>query len=91
MAHQSDAQITPRGALVRLADAARLAGVTRQQLSYYLMLRVVRPAAVSDGRQRLFDERSIRRIKLVRLLNRSGYPLSEIRETFLHSREEARR
>ena len=74
------------GGMVRLGEAARLSGVTVQQLSYYLMLGVVRPADVSEGKQRLFDHAAIRRIKLIALLNKSGYPLSEIREIFMDGR-----
>ena len=69
--------------MMRIGEAAHAAGVTTQQLQYYLMLGVVEPADISSGRQRLFDRHTINRIKLVRLLNRSGYGLREIREIFV--------
>ena len=75
-------QSAPDG-MMRLGEAARVAGVSTQQLQYYLMLGVVEPSRLSDGKQRLFNHRAIERIKLVSLMNRSGYGLREIREIFL--------
>jgi DNA-binding transcriptional MerR regulator len=69
--------------MMRIGEAARVAGVTTQQLQYYLMLGVVEASGISAGRQRLFNHRSVERIKLVSLLNRSGYGLREIREIFM--------
>ncbi|MDX1564851.1 MAG: MerR family transcriptional regulator [Phycisphaeraceae bacterium] len=68
---------------MRIGEAARVAGITTQQLQYYLMLGVVEASDRSSGRQRLFDRRAVERIKLVHLLNRSGYGLREIREIFM--------
>ena len=69
--------------LLRLADAARAAGVSVQQLQYYLMVGLVEASAVSSGRQRLFDRRAVKRIRMIKLLNDSGYGLRDIREIFL--------
>ncbi len=69
--------------LLRLSQAARAAGVTRQTLQYYLMIGLVEPAQYGRGGHRLFDEKSVERVKLVKKLNDSGYPLREIREIFL--------
>ncbi len=75
--------VAQSNAKMRLGEAARIAGITSQQLQYYLMLGVVEASDWSDGRQRLFDHRAVERIKLVSMLNRSGYGLREIREIFM--------
>ena len=69
--------------LVRIGPAAARAGVSRQTLQYYVMLGLIKPAGKSPSGQRLFDKKSISRIKLIRTLNRSGYTLRDIREIFL--------
>jgi len=81
---------TSREGLMRLGEAAQVAGVTVQQLHYYLLLGLVDPAQVSRGQPRLFDARSIRLIRLLRLLHASGYGLREIREIFLRHRASRR-
>ena len=73
--------------LHRLADAAARAGVTVNQLRYYLYAGVVRATRRSPAGQRLFDRRAIRKVKMVALLNRSGYTLRDIREIFVGSDE----
>ena len=74
--------------MVRLSAAARQAGVTPQQLQYYLMVGLMKPTTQSRGGQRLFDHRAVRRIGMIRLLNESGYPLREIRDIFIAGRDE---
>jgi len=69
--------------LLRIGAAAEKAGVSRQSLQYYVMLGLIKPAGNSPSGQRLFDKKSISRIKLIRKLNRSGYTLRDIREIFL--------
>jgi DNA-binding transcriptional MerR regulator len=70
--------------LLRLSDAAKKAGVTAQQLNYYLMVGLIEPTETSAGKQRLFDHRAIKKIRMVQLLNQSGYSLRDIRDIFLH-------
>jgi len=69
--------------MVRFGEAARLAGVTESQLQYYLYMRVAEPSATSEAGQRLFSPAAIQRIRMIKLLNDSGYPLREIREIFM--------
>lgn len=66
----------------RLSEAAARARITPAQLEYYVMCGLVEPTGRSAGGHRLFDDEALRRIRVVRLLNASGYPLREIRETF---------
>ena len=81
--HQAAAR---REGMVRTGEAARLAGISAQQLHYYLLIGMVEPTEHTDAGQRLFDHDAIRRIRMIRALNRSGYPLREIRDIFVEGR-----
>jgi len=69
-----------------IGAAAKKAGISRQSLQYYLMVGLLEPTEVTATGRRLFDEDSIKRIKLIRKLSDSGYPLRAIRELFLEGR-----
>ena len=69
--------------LLRIGEVVRLTGLTKQTVQYYLMLGLIAETSRSTGGHRLFDSAVVQRIKLIHQLNTSGYPLSEIRETFL--------
>ena len=52
--------MTPRktsadAALMRLASAARAAGVSKQTIEYYIMLGLLKPIRRDDRRGRFFD------------------------------------
>lgn len=69
--------------LVSLKQAAEKAGVSRQSLQYYLMVGLLEPTAVTSTGRRLFDRKAIERIRLIKKLNESGYPLRAIRDLFM--------
>ena len=69
--------------LLSIGKAAKKAGVSRQSLQYYLMVGMLKPTEVTPTGRRMFDEESIKRIKLIKKFNKSGYPLRAIRELFL--------
>ena len=71
-----------------IGTAAKKAGISRQSLQYYLMVGLLEPTEVSPTGRRMFDEKSIERIKLIKKLNDSGYPLRAIRELFLEGRSD---
>ena len=73
-------KLTPIGA------AAKKAGISRQSLQYYLMIGLLEPTEVTATGRRLFDEKGIERIKLIKKLNDSGYPLRGIKELFMEGR-----
>lgn len=75
-----------KSGLVSIGAAAKMAGVSRQQLQYYLMVGLLEPVKVTKTGRRLFDPKNIVRIKLVKRLNDDGYPLREIREIFLEGK-----
>ena len=78
--------MSQKSELMPIGTAAKKAGISRQSLQYYLMVGLLEPTEVATGGRRLFDEKAIKRIKLIRKLNDSGYPLRAIRELFLEGR-----
>jgi len=72
--------------LVPTGKAAKSAGISRQSLQYYLMIGLLEATEVTETGRRLFDHRSIERIRLIKKLNDSGYPLRAIRQLFLEGR-----
>lgn len=71
---------------ISIGKAAKLGGVSTQSLQYYIMVGLIKPASVSQTNRRLFDEKTVERIKLIKKLNKSGYPLRAIRELFLEGK-----
>ena len=76
----------PDKALMRISKAAEAAGVSRQTVEYYIMLGLIEPIREAGSRSRFFDEHLVRRIRLIRRLNDSGYTLRSIRQTYLKGR-----
>lgn len=74
--------------LYRISAAAKAAKVSGQTIEYYIMLGLIRPMRDGKGRGRFFDHSLIRRIRLIRKLNESGYALRDIRQTYLARREQ---
>jgi len=74
--------------LMTIGKTAKLAGISTQSLQYYIMVGLIRPAAVSKTNRRLFDDKTVERIKLIKKFNKSGYPLRAIRELFLEGKAE---
>ncbi|MHC4738231.1 MAG: helix-turn-helix domain-containing protein [Planctomycetota bacterium] len=74
--------------LVPIGAAAKKAGISRQSLQYYLMVGLLEPTEIAPSGRRLFDGKTIERIKLIKKLNHSGYPLRAIRELFIEGRND---
>ena len=72
--------------LVAIGVAAKKAGISRQSLQYYIMVGLLEPTETTPTGRRFFNKKSVERIKLIRKLNQSGYPLRAIRELFLEGR-----
>jgi DNA-binding transcriptional MerR regulator len=75
-----------RESLLPIGAAAKKAGISRQSLQYYLMVGLLEPTMVTPTARRMFDEKTIERVRLIKKLNDSGYPLRAIRELFLEGR-----
>jgi DNA-binding transcriptional MerR regulator len=78
--------LTDEKKLMQIGITAKLAGISRQTLQYYLMIGLLEPTEVTSSGRRLFNEAAVERIRLIRKLNQSGYPLRAIRELFLEGR-----
>ncbi len=78
--------MSERSQLIAIGQAAKKAGISRQSLQYYLMVGLLLPTEITSTGRRMFDEKAIERIKLIKKLNNSGYPLRAIRELFLQGR-----
>jgi DNA-binding transcriptional MerR regulator len=72
--------------MMRISEAARAAGVSKQTIEYYILVGLISPIRSPGRRDRLFDADLVRRIRLIRRLNESGYTLRAIRETYLRRR-----
>ena len=83
--HEAEKQ-TPTSSWMRISPAARAAGVSNQTIEYYIMIGLITPLRRSGERGRFFDDSIVKRIKLIRKLNDSGYTLRDIREIYLKGR-----
>jgi DNA-binding transcriptional MerR regulator len=71
-----------------IGAAAKKAGISRQSLQYYLMVGLLEATEITLTGRRMFDEKAIKRVRLIKKLNDSGYPLRAIRELFLEGRND---
>jgi len=78
------------GKLMQIGAAAEKAGVSRQSLQYYLMVGLLEATEVSSTGRRLFDAKAVQRIKLIKKLNESGYPLRAIRDLFMEGHNDSK-
>ena len=76
--------------LIATGPAAKKAGISRQSLQYYIMVGLLEPTETTSTGRRLFDDKAVDRIKLIKRLNDSGYPLRAIRELFLEGRKDSK-
>ena len=72
--------------LISIGTASKKAGISRQSLQYYLMVGLLEPTEITPTGRRMFDEKAVERVRLIKKLNSSGYPLRAIRELFMEGR-----
>jgi MerR family mercuric resistance operon transcriptional regulator len=72
--------------LISIGTASKKAGISRQSLQYYLMVGLLEPTEITPTGRRMFDEKAVERVRLIKKLNGSGYPLRAIRELFMEGR-----
>ena len=77
--------MTEKKQVYPVGQAAKKAGVSRQSLQYYLMVGLLEPTEVTSTGRRMFDAAAIDKIRLIRKLNKSGYPLRAIRDLFMQN------
>ena len=78
--------MTDKTELMAIGQAAEKAGISRQSLQYYLMIGLLEPTETTATGRRLFNQKAVERIRLIKKLNDSGYPLRAIRELFMEGR-----
>jgi DNA-binding transcriptional MerR regulator len=71
--------------LMTTGKAAEKAGVSRQTLQYYLMVGLLEPTEVTKTGRKKFDSEAVKKIVIIKNMNKSGYPLREIRDIFFES------
>lgn len=54
------------------------------------MVGLLEPTEVTATGRRMFDQNAIERVKLIKKLNDSGYPLRAIRELFMEGRTDTK-
>lgn len=75
-----------KSAKLKISAVAELAGVSKQTVEYYILLGLIRPEVNPKTHRRKFDASHVKRIKLIKRLNESGYTLQAIRELWLRKR-----
>jgi len=70
-----------RKKLYKAGRLAERAGVSRQAIHNYTVMGLIREAERTEGGHRLYDERALRRVRLIERMKRD-YPLAEILRTF---------
>jgi DNA-binding transcriptional MerR regulator len=69
--------------MMTIGSAAKMAGVSRQTMQYYIMLGLIEPSHSTPTGRRLFNRKTIDKVRLIKKLNQSGYTLRAIRELFI--------
>ncbi len=69
--------------MMTIGSAAKLAGVSRQTVQYYIMLGLIDASKITPTGRRLFDLKTVDKVRLIKKLNDSGYTLRGIRELFI--------
>jgi MerR family Zn(II)-responsive transcriptional regulator of zntA len=64
--------------MMEIGQLAEAAGVTRRTIRYYVSLGLL-PPGEEDGTRRLYDERHLRRLAVIRRMKDAFLPLEEIR------------
>ena len=75
---------------MQIGAAAKEAGISRQSLQYYIMLGLIEATEVTPTGRRMFDKKAVQRVRLIKKLNESGYPLRAIRDLFLEKRPDSK-
>lgn len=72
--------------LYKTGEFLRVAGISRQTLYTYLTMGLVEEARRTETDRHLFDEKALKRVRIIQELNSSGYPLRAIKEIYFKNR-----
>ena len=67
---------------LKTGDVLEATGITHQILYRYITLGLIPEEKVTETGQRFFSGRTVAAIRIIQRLNRSGYTLRDIKETF---------
>lgn len=76
---------------MRITELARAAGVNKETLRYYERRGLLDPPVRSPGGHRLYDERSLHTLRVVKAAQRLGFTLDEVDELLELGRGHGRR
>ncbi|MFC1671768.1 MerR family transcriptional regulator [Planctomycetota bacterium] len=68
--------------LLKTGDVLKITGISRQMLQQYIVMGLIREKEKTKGGHRKFGRETIKKIRLIQQLNKSGYTLRDIREVF---------
>ena len=71
-----------KAARYKTKDVLEKTGISRQVLQQYITMGLVKEEEQTEGGHRIFGETAIKRIRLIKKLNKSGYTLRDMREVF---------
>ncbi len=72
--------------LYKTGEILKRSGLSREVFYRYLNIGLIREADRTQGGHNLFDESVFARLELIQQLNRTGYPLRDIKDIFFKDR-----
>ena len=63
-------------------DILEKTGISRQVLQQYITMGLVQESGKTPGGHRIFGDDAVKRIGLIKRMNKTGYTLRDIREVF---------
>lgn len=68
--------------LYKTGEFLRQSGISRQTLYTYLTMGLIEEAMRTKTGRHLFDDRALRRVRIIQRLNTTGYPLRDIKDIY---------
>ena len=69
--------------LLKTGEVAERAGVSRQIIHIYTTMGLIKEERRTQAGHRLFNEKVLKRIEMIRELVRTGYTLRDVKEIFI--------
>ncbi|MHC4712274.1 MAG: MerR family transcriptional regulator [Planctomycetota bacterium] len=72
--------------LYKTGEFLRRSGISRQTLYTYLTMGLIEEARRTETGRHLFDDKALKRVRIIKELNATGYPLRAIKEIYFKNR-----